>query len=68
MNEGDEGSVPLCFEVAVTVNGGCIDRPFIFLGLRGEGDVIGRANARGWGMPSISVLVVDCGSPNVVEG
>jgi hypothetical protein len=42
MNEGDGGSVATNFVVVVIVRGGCIDRPFMFLGFRGAGDVIGR--------------------------
>lgn len=42
INEGDDGSDTSVEEVVEPANGGWMDRPFMFLGRRGVGDVIGR--------------------------
>jgi hypothetical protein len=68
MKEGDPGSeTRLVVGVVLAADGGWIERPFMFLGRRGDGDVIGR----------LKVLVSDASGatggllgrpPNVVEG
>lgn len=45
MNEGDAGSET--WELDVELKGGWIERPFIFLGRLGAGDVIGRSTLGG---------------------
>jgi hypothetical protein len=44
INEGEEGSDSNWVVVAEAAAGGWIERPFIFRGRLGEGDVIGRSN------------------------
>jgi hypothetical protein len=62
MKDGDGGSeaivvVPMVFVAAVPVaipsEGGCMDRPFIFRALRGDGEVMGRMNVLGSGALSV---------------
>lgn len=43
MKDGEQGSETI-LDVAFTVVGGWIDRPFIFLGFLGAGDVMGRSH------------------------
>lgn len=68
MNEGEDGSVAIHLEVVERVNGGWIDKPFIFLGLRGAGDVIGRSKAWDSGIQSMLFCDVAGRQPNVVDG
>lgn len=64
MNEGDEGSETR-LEDRELANGGCIDKPFIFL-LLGEGDVIGLSRL----LESFTVrlFIVDGRPPKLVAG
>lgn len=65
MNDGDEGSEGSVEEAAEGANGGCIDRPFMFLRL-GAGDVIGRLK-RGTCSKTVR-LSIGGRAPKVVPG
>lgn len=66
MNEGDEGSETSVEELGEAAKGGWMDRPFMFLGRRGAGDVIGRIR-RFAGSETVK-LAMEGSPPNEVPG
>ena len=75
MNEGDEGSIDDNVDELEDDDGGCIDSPFMFRGLRGDGDVIGLPRTPSSGALVVVVVAgltgaarVDWRLPKVVDG
>ena len=56
MNDGDVGSETRLVTDDVA-NGGCIDKPFMFLGRRGDGDVMGRSRVAS--PPTVRVAMLE---------
>lgn len=66
MKDGEEGSDIIELVDVVAATGGCMERPFMLRGRRGDGDVMGRKKE-----PASGALMVIWGlfkEPNVVEG
>lgn len=66
IKDGEEGSDVIDDEAAEAAKGGCIERPFMFLGRRGAGEVMGRIR---WFLGSETARVaMDGRPPKLVDG